>query len=99
MSIDFRKLTDDLRLLIEKLKQRCLEAEARASDLQRQLAQQQQRCRQLEKELAELDTKYQNLQSAKAAIGGNPEQTERLKSQYLAMVSEIDACIRTLQHG
>ena len=52
MSIDFRKLTGDLRMLIGQLKQRCIEAEARAKDLQRQLDEQQEKCRQLEKEKA-----------------------------------------------
>jgi chromosome segregation ATPase len=99
MSVDFRKLTTDLRTLISRLKQRCLEAEARVADLQRQLDEQQERIKQLEAEKAELDRKYQNLQSGLAATGGNPAQVEQLKKQYLAMVSEIDACIETLQHG
>ncbi len=99
MSIDFRKLTDDLRVLIDRLKLRCTEAEARAKDLQRQLDEQQEKCRQLEKEKAELDRKYQYLQTGLAASGNDPEQVERLKKLYLAMVSEIDACIQTLQHG
>ena len=99
MSIDFRKLTGDLRMLIGQLKQRCIEAEARAKDLQRQLDEQQEKCRQLEQEKAELDRKYQYLRAGLAASGNDPEQVERLKKQYLAMVSEIDACIQTLQHG
>ena len=99
MSIDFRKLTGDLRRLIGQLKKRCLEAEARVADLQRQLDEQQEKCRKLEKEKAELDRKYQALQTGLAATGGNREQVERLKEQYLAIVSEIDACIETLQHG
>ncbi len=99
MSVDFRRLIADLRTLIGQLKRRCLEAEARVSDLQRQIDEQQARIRQLEAEKAELDRKYQNLQSGLAATGGNPAQVEQLKKQYLAMVSEIDACIQTLQHG
>ena len=79
MSIDFRRLTSDLRMLIDRLKNRCLEAEAHVSDLQQQLQ----------------DLQAQGL----AATGGNPEQVEQLKNLYLAMVSEIDACIETLQHG
>ena len=58
-----------------------------------------EKCRKLEKEKAELDRKYQNLRSGLAATGNDPEQVEQLKKQYLAMVSEIDACIQTLQHG
>ncbi len=99
MSVNFRKLTTDLRTLIAQLKRRCLEAEARVSDLQRQVEEQQAKIKQLEAEKAALDRKYQNLQSGLAATGGNPEQVEQLKKQYLAMVSEIDACIETLQHG
>ena len=99
MSIDLRKLTSDLRMLIDRLKKRCIEAEARITDLQRQLDEQQEKCRQLEQEKAELDRKYQYLRSGLAASGNDPEQVERLKKQYLAMVSEIDACIQTLQHG
>jgi predicted nucleic acid-binding Zn-ribbon protein len=99
MSIDFRKLTGDLRVLIGRLKKRCIEAEARATDLQRQLDEQQEKYKRLEMEKAELDKKYQYLRSGLAASGNDPEQMERLKKQYLAMVSEIDACIQTLQHG
>ena len=99
MSIDLRKLTSDLRMLIDRLKKRCIEAEAHITDLQRQLDEQQEKYKQLEKEKAELDRKYQFLRSGLAASGNDPEQVERLKKQYLAMVSEIDACIQTLQHG
>ena len=99
MSIDFRRLTSDLRMLIDRLKNRCLEAEANVSDLQQQLQDLQAQYKQLEKEKAELDRKYENLRSGLAATGGNPEQVEQLKNLYLAMVSEIDACIETLQHG
>ena len=99
MSIDFRTLTSDLRTLIGQLKRRCLVAESRVTDLERQLDEQKAKYKKLEQEKAELDRKYQALQTGLAATGGNREQVERLKEQYLAIVSEIDACIETLQHG
>jgi len=99
MSVNFRQQTDDLRELIERLKSRCLKAEAMVADLQRQTEEQQSRIAQLEDEKETLNRKYRNLQSGLAATGRDPEQVKRLKEQYLAMVSEIDACIATLQNG
>ena len=99
MSVDLRQPLADLRALIGLLKKRCLEAEARAEDLQRQLDEQKARMQQLEAEKAELETKYHNLQLGLTASGSNAEQIAQLKEQYLAMVSEIDACIDKLQHG
>ena len=99
MSEDIRQLTADLRALIGLLKRRCLEAEARVEDLQRQVSQQQSHIDLLEAEKTELETKYHQLQTAAAATGKDPGQVALLKEQYLAMVSEIDACIDTLQHG
>jgi len=99
MSVNFRQLTSDLQVLVDQLKQRCLEAEARVSELQTQHAQLQARVDQLEAEKAAIQTKYDNLQSGLAATQGDPAQVARLKEQYLAMVSEIDACIAMLQNG
>ena len=99
MSEDFRQLTDILKGLIGQLKQRCLEAEARVEDLERRVAEQQARISELEAENEALDTKYRNLQSGLAATGNDPERVAQLKEMYLALVSEIDACIVTLQHG
>lgn len=99
MSIDLSKQTADLRVLIGQLKQRCLEAESRVADMQRQLTEQQQRLDALAAERDELDVKYRNLQAGAAATGSDPERIAMLREQYLAMVSELDACIATLQHG
>lgn len=99
MNRDFSQLTSELSSLTQQLKRRCIEAEARVADLQRQVEGQNARIATLEAENLELDTKYHSLQSGLAATGGNPEQIAQLKEQYLAMVSEIDACIATLQHG
>jgi len=99
MNRDFSPRIDDLRDLITRLKSRCLAAEARVSELQQQLAVQQSQTESLQAQLAVLEDKYRNLQSGLAATGNSPAQTALLKEQYLAMVSEIDACIAQLQHG
>ena len=99
MGVNLSKQTADLRTLLEQLKQRCLEAESRVSDLQQQLAEQHTRYEQLEAEKSALEMKYQSLQTGLTAIGNDPQQIDQLKAQYLAMVSELDACIAMLQHG
>lgn len=98
MSANFRQLTDDLQVLVNRLEQRCLAAEVRVSELEAQLEQQQTQIAQIEAEKAEIETKYRNLQTAQAASQGDPAEVSRLKEQYLAMVSEIDACITMLQN-
>ena len=94
---DFRTLTTELKQLIGQLKRRCTSAEARVTDLQRQIDEQEQTIDRLEAEKAELETKYRNLQTGLAATGRDPQQVAKLREQYLAMVSEIDACIAKLQ--
>ena len=97
MRPDIRSLTTELRSLVSQLKRRCIEAEARVTDLQTQVNAQEATITQLQQQLAEVNTKYQNLQTGLAATGNRPEQVARLREQYLAMVSEIDACIAKLQ--
>jgi len=99
MSVDFRQLTTDLQTLTGQLKHRCLEAEERVASLEHQLEELQLYVAQLEAEKSDIETKYHNLQSGMAATGNDPAQVARLKEQYLAMVSEIDACITLLQNG
>lgn len=99
MSANLSKQTDDLRKLIDRLKERCLEAERRASELQAQLAEKQARLSMAEEEKSALEMKYRNLQAGLAATGRDPQLVDQLKSQYLAMVSELDACISKLQNG
>ena len=94
---DLRTLTSGLRELIGQLKRRCTEAEARATDLQRQVEDLQSRIQGLEAEKDELNTRFQHLQTGLAATGRDPQQVALLKERYLAMVSEIDACIAKLQ--
>ncbi len=98
MSQDLRLLTTELKSLVSQLKSRCIEAEARVSDLQRQVREQQGSIDLLQQQLSEMNTKYQNLQLGLAATGNQPEQVAKLREQYLAMVSEIDACIAKLQY-
>lgn len=99
MSVNLSRQTDDLRMLIGRLKQRCLEAEGRISELQKMLDEQQARITSLEEEKATLEMKYRDLQTGIAATGSDLQGIELLKEQYLAMVSELDACIAMLQHG
>lgn len=97
MSQNLRSLIIELRLLIGRLKNRCLVAEARVDDLQQQVLRQQTTISQLQAQLEELNTRYQNLQTGLDATGNRPEQVVRLREQYLAMISEIDACIAKLR--
>lgn len=99
MSEDFSQLTTDLQVLINQLKHRCLEAEARVKELEILVAQQQDNITQLEAGKTDIETKYNHLRSGVAATQGDPAQVAKLKEDYLAMVSEIDACIAMLQHG
>ena len=99
MSVDFIQLTTNLTVLVDQLKQRCLEAEAHVLELQQQLDVMRQTNEKLVAEKAEVETKYSNLKTGLSAADGDPAQIEQLREQYLAMVSEIDACIELLQHG
>ena len=92
-------LAAQLRTLIGQLKQRCLDAESRVAVLQQTVERQQAQIASLEEANATLEQKYQHLQTGLDATGDNPEALARLKAQYLAMVSELDDCIATLQHG
>lgn len=97
MSADFKKLTKELRSLAARLVDRCQAAEARVAELEVEQARQQSRIEQLEKELAEMTTKYRSLQTGLALGQEAPEQIERMKAEYLAMVAEIDECISKLE--
>lgn len=99
MSTELNQQLEVLNGLIDRLKDRCLQSEALARSLQQQVADLEARLAQSEAEKAELSTKYSNLQSGLAATGADAEKVQLLKEQYLALVSEIDACIATLQHG
>ena len=94
---DLRTLTTGLRELTGQLMRRCTEAEARVTDLQRQVEDLQAQLKGLEAEKDELNMRFQHLQTGLAATGRDPEQVALLKERYLAMVSEIDACIAKLQ--
>ena len=92
-------LAAQLRTLIGQLKQRCLDAESQVAALQQTVAQQQAHITLLEEANATLEQKYQHLQIGLDATGDNTEALVQLKAQYLAMVSELDDCIATLQQG
>lgn len=99
MSVTLSRQTEDLRVLIGRLKQRCLEAENRVTELQRKVDEHQARIESLTEERNALEMKYNNLQTGLDAMDNDPERIDRLKEKYLAMVSELDACIAALQHG
>lgn len=44
-----------------------------------------------------MTTKYRSLQTGLALGQEAPEQIERMKAEYLAMVAEIDECISKLE--
>lgn len=97
MSADLRRLTADLRAAVERLKQRCLDDEARIADLQTLLAEQTERMNALQSENATLATRYRNLRSGMAATGNDPEAIRQLRLQYLGLINEIDTCIAQLE--
>ena len=98
MSVDFKNKLKDLRILIAKLQQRCLQAETHAEELDRQLGQEKVRVSELEAENKELLEKYKSLQASATLMNGSNADIDALRRQYLEMVNLIDGCIAKLEH-
>ena len=98
MSVDFKNKLKDLRTLIAKLQQRCLEAERQVDDLNRQLDRGKARVAELEADNRELLRKYKSLQAGASLMGGGNADIGALRKQYLEMVYLIDDCIAKLEH-
>ena len=98
MSVDFRRLTTDLRSLVACLKERCSIAERKVEQQKHEIADLNARIEELETLNKEITSKYQSLQTGMAQ-GGSAEELSGLKDRYLALVREIDDCISLMQHG
>lgn len=98
MSVDFRRLTADLRSLVVRLKERCSIAEQKIEQQKQEIADLNSRIDQLEALNQEITSKYQSLKAG-MATGESPDEVSALKDRYLAMAREIDDCIRLMQHG
>ena len=98
MGVDFKNKLKDLRTLIAKLQQRCLEAERLADDLNRQLDREKAKVGELEADNRELLEKYKSLQAGATLVSGGNTDISALRKQYLEMVNLIDDCIAKLEH-
>ena len=98
MSVDFRKLINDLRMLVDSLMVRCTNAEEKVAERDEEIKNLKAQISQLEAERAEITSKYESLKAG-AARGVTPEDVAGLKDKYLALVREIDDCISLMQHG
>ena len=97
MSVDFKNKLKDLRILIAKLQQHCLQAETHANELDRQLGQAKEKVSELEAENKELLEKYKSLQASATLMNGSNADIDALRRQYLEMVNLIDDCIAKLE--
>ncbi len=98
MSVDFKTKLGDLRNLIARLQQRCLEAEHQVEELSRQLDLERNKVSELEAEHRELNEKYKSLQASASLMTGSNADIDALRKQYLEMVNLIDGCIAKLEH-
>ena len=99
MSVDFRRLTTDLRSLVACLKERCSIAERKVEQQKEEIEGLNSRISELEALNKDITSKYESLQAGLAQGGGSPEELANLKDRYLALVREIDDCIGLMQHG
>jgi len=98
MGVDFRKLINDLRMLVNSLMVRCTNAEEKLAERDLEIKNLKAQVEALNAEKTELTSKYNNLKEG-TIQGQNPEDVTRLKEKYLALVREIDDCISLMQHG
>ena len=98
MSVDFKKLTNDLRMLVNSLMVRCANAEQKIAERDAYIETLKAQIAALELEKTGVASKYECLKAG-AAQGVNPDDVAGLKDKYLALVREIDDCISLMQHG
>lgn len=96
MSVDFRHLIAQLREMTALLQQRCLEAEAKVTDLNYVLSEKDKEIKILKQRNSELVMRYENIKAGIASRSGS--DLDGVKEQYRKMIREIDACIEMLQH-
>lgn len=99
MSVDFRRLTDDLRSLVACIVERCKIAENKVEQQKQEIAMLNSRIAQLEADKKEITSKYKSLQAGMTIGGGSAAEVSALKDRYLALVREIDECIELMRHG
>lgn len=98
MGVDFKGLIADLRSLVICLKERCSIAESKLEQQKTEIESLQKQIAKLESDNREIMSKYKNLQTGMTQ-GRSAEEISELKEKYLALVREIDDCIRIMQHG
>ena len=99
MSVDFRRLTTDLRSLVACIRERCSIAENKVEQQKLEIARLNSSIEQLEASNKEITSKYQSLQAGMASGCGSAAEVSALKDRYLALVREIDECIKLMQNG
>ena len=92
---NFGSLITQLREQIERLKQRCVNAETAVAALSIENRLQKQQIAKLTDDNKAITEQYQNLKAG-TANGASPEEVEQLRNRYLAMIREIDDCIDKL---
>lgn len=97
MSVDFRHLIAQLRDMVSQMQQRCLEAEAKVTDLNYVLSEKEKEINTLKQRNSELVMRYQNIKAGVAGKGNG--DLDGVKEQYRQMIREVDACIEMLQHS
>lgn len=97
MSVNFRHLIDQLRDMTAQLQKRCLEAEAKVTDLNYQLSEKDREIDTLKKRNAELVMRYENVKAGLAGKGSG--DVEGVKEQYRQLIRDVDACIEMLQRA
>lgn len=83
--------------MTSRLKQRCLEAEAKITDLNYVLAEKDKEIDTLKRRNTELVMRYENVKAGLAGKGSG--DIEGVKEQYRQLIREVDACIDMLQHA
>ncbi|MBQ0056235.1 MAG: hypothetical protein KBT20_01150 [Bacteroidales bacterium] len=86
---------EQLREQVGLLKERCVAAEKKVALLEQKSQSDEAKIVQLEQQNKDITEKYQNLMAG-AATATSPEEIERLRNRYLAMIREIDDCIEKL---
>lgn len=84
--------------MVEALKVRCSAAEQKVAEKGREIEALQSQIKDLNSQLSLITSKYESLKAGMAQ-GETREELASQKDKYLALVREIDDCIRLMQHG
>lgn len=97
MSVDLRKTIEDLRSLVDALKVRCSLAETRLQDRENEIVNLKAQVETGKTQLSKLTEKYESLKMG--MVAADADGLSQMKDNYLALVREIDDCIRLMQYG